>query len=319
MKKSFNNSSASHFGDLVILVDLTPVPNIKFQNPQQGTWLVCRRGWFGILFLRTLIGWSRLTPVLNIGLVPWIKRFQKIPFEFLQTYPSSNSIDWRNVWRLWIFDWQPTSSQRRGKPERNWSTRKSWPSHFSNFASRMMFHNSKKCLQPNGKYSLKEACKERKQEHTVRKTFLGKSCVFFWDLLLRILGEVGKLLLVRRTSFFPPVGEKPRKLCWTLFSYFTHSKLIWSLEINQTDEIRTKYVQVVVYVKSLDEKKLIMLMAHFQLFRSSKKNLFNRKKENSVCMLLSCKVRNLKRKAKWRQHIKNCNEESNLKFPFALH
>ena len=58
-EKSFNNSSTSHFGDLVILVDLTPVPDIKFQNPQQGTWLVCRRGWFGILFLRSLIGWSR--------------------------------------------------------------------------------------------------------------------------------------------------------------------------------------------------------------------------------------------------------------------
>ena len=53
-------------------------------------------------------------------------------------------------------------------------------------------------------------------------------------------------------------------------------------------------------------------MEHFQLLRTSKKNLFNRKKENSVCMLPKT-WKSLKRN-KMETKYKKCNKHQSLFF-----
>ena len=239
--------AALNLGLFAILVDLTPVPNFYLIMDEKLRKLRKSLRWFGDFgrsnpssrhqvskpSARHLVGLSqRLVWYFVFEKFDWLvalqccplnKKVSKNPF-WISSNISLLELNWLEKCLKTLNFWLAGNLfSKTGKTERNWSTRKSSPSRFPNFASRTMFHNSKKCLQPNGKCSLKEARKERKREHTVRKTFLGKSCVFFWDLLLRILDEVGKLLLVRRTSFFPPVGEKPHKLCWTLFSYFTLS------------------------------------------------------------------------------------------------
>jgi len=77
-------------------------------------------------------------------------------------------------------------------------------------------------------------------------------------LLLRFVieffGRSGKLPLLLSTSFFPSVGGKLSN-CGKLFPNSVFQINLCSLEINETDELRTKYLLLlVVYVKSLDGK-----------------------------------------------------------------
>ena len=72
--------------------------------------------------------------------------------------------------------------------------------------------------------------------------------------VIEFFGRSGKLLLLLRTSFFPSVGGKLSN-CGKLFPNSVFQINLCSLEINETDELRTKYLLLlVVYVKSLDGK-----------------------------------------------------------------
>ena len=112
--------------------------------------------------------------------------------------------------------------------------------------------------------------------------FFATFCFRFRDLLSRFLDEVEKLLLLRRTSLSFSWWETLK--LWETFStsflpnYCDVSKLTKQLTFGQSIYYKQFTLKVLM-------KKLIMLMEHFQLLRTSKKNLFNRKKENSVCML----------------------------------
>ena len=126
--------------------------------------------------------------------------------------------------------------------------------------------------------------------------------------VIQVFERSGKLLLLRRTSFFLQLVRN-----FQIVVNFSPHHLILAIKLMRLMK-QVTFGQSIYWrlmLKVLMEK-LIMLMEHFQLLRTSKKNLFNRKKGT-----LSACSRKLG-KTKWRQNIKTAtNTTACFKFFFT--